>query len=78
MGKLPMVSDMIGIAAWKTGMTTSRKSVALMGAKRGFVGVITVIIISLVVTEDTTWWPVANTSSSYTGHQHIRVDGFCV
>jgi len=54
MGKLPMVSDMIGVAAWKTGMTTSRKSFALMGAKRGFVGVITVIIISLVVTEDTT------------------------
>src|SRR5260370_38325833 len=76
--------DLIGMGGWKTGMTksaTSRKIFALMSplrARRGLVGVISIIAISLVVTEDTTLWTVANTSSSYTGHQHIRVDGFCV
>ena len=52
-------SDLIGMGAWKIGMTkaTTRKISALISplrASRRLVGVISIITISLVVTEDTT------------------------
>jgi hypothetical protein len=52
-------SDLIGMGAWKIGMTEAktRKIFALISplrARRRLVGVISVITISLVVTEDTT------------------------
>src|SRR5258705_366714 len=53
-----------------------RKIFVLMSplrARRGLVGGISVITIFLLVPEDTTCWPVANTSSSYTDHQHIPI-----